>query len=167
MDNIDKMNEFLETQNLPNHKEIENLNRPITSKEIESVIKNLPTKKSPGLNGFIDKFYQTRKEELMPIFSNFSKKLKRKEHFLTHPVRLALPQYQSQIRTLQGNYRPVSPMKNNAKILNKTLTNRTQQHVKRVTHHYQVGFIPEMQRWFNTRKLINVICHINRMKEKN
>lgn len=56
------MGKFLETYNLPipNHKE-ENLNTPITSKENESVIKNLPTKKGPGLSNFTWEFYQTFK----------------------------------------------------------------------------------------------------------
>ena len=63
------MDKFLETCNLPrlNYEEIENLNRPITSMEIESVIKKLPIKKSLELNGFTDKFYQTFEEELMPV----------------------------------------------------------------------------------------------------
>ena len=63
------MDKFLETYTLPKLKqeEIENLNRTITSKEIESVIKNLPKNKSPGLDGFPGKFYQTFKEELTPI----------------------------------------------------------------------------------------------------
>ena len=54
MDNLEKMEKFLEKYNLPkvNQKEIENLNRPITSTEIETVIKNLPTNKSPGPDGF-------------------------------------------------------------------------------------------------------------------
>ena len=63
MDNLGKMDEFLEKYNLPklNQEKIENLNRPITSTEIETVIKNLSTNKSPGY------FYQKFREELTPI----------------------------------------------------------------------------------------------------
>ena len=65
MDNLEEMDQFLENHNLPrlNQEELENMNRPITSNETETVIKNLPTNKSPGPDGFTGKFYQTFREE--------------------------------------------------------------------------------------------------------
>ena len=66
------MDKFLEKYNFPklNQEEIENLNRPIATMEIESVIRNLPPNKSPGPDGFIAKFYQKFREELTPIQLN-------------------------------------------------------------------------------------------------
>ena len=77
MDNLEGMDKFLENYNLPklNQEEIENLNRHITSSEIETVIKNLPTNKSPGPDYFTGKFYQELREELTPILLRFFQKI--------------------------------------------------------------------------------------------
>ena len=69
MDNIEEMDRFLERYNLLrlNQEEIENMDRPITSTEVETVIKNLPANKSSGPDGFTGEFYQTFREELTPV----------------------------------------------------------------------------------------------------
>ena len=69
MDNLEEMDKFLEKYNFPklNQEEIENVNTPMTSMEIETVIRNLPANKSPGPEGFTAEFYQKLREEPTPI----------------------------------------------------------------------------------------------------
>ena len=93
MDNLEEMDKFLEKYNFPklNQEEIENLNRPITSMEIETVIRSLPANKSPDPNGFTAEFYQKFREELTPTYSNSSRKLQRKVSCQTHSMRPLSP----------------------------------------------------------------------------
>ena len=93
MDNLEEMDKFLENYNFPklNQEEIENLNRPITSTEIETVIRNLPANKSPEPDGFTTEFYQKCREELTPILLRLFQKLQRKVNFQTHSVRPPSP----------------------------------------------------------------------------
>ena len=77
MDNLEEMDRFLEKFNLPrlNQEEIEIMNNPITSTEIETAVKNVPKNKSPGPDGFTGEFYQTFREELTPIFLKLFQKI--------------------------------------------------------------------------------------------
>ena len=99
------MDKFLEIYNLPrlNHEGTENLNRPIRNKEIESVIKNLPTKEGPGPDGFPGEFYQTFKEELTPILFKLFQKFGDERILPNSLYEVSIISYQSQVRTIQEN----------------------------------------------------------------
>ena len=93
MDNLEETDKFLERYNLPrlNQEETDNMNRLTTSNEIENVIKNLPTNKSPGPDGFTGEFYQTFREELAPIFLKLFQKIAEGGTPQTHSMRPPSP----------------------------------------------------------------------------
>ena len=170
MDNVEERDKFLEKYNFPklNQKEIENVNRSITSMEIETVIRNVPANKSPGPDSFTAEFYQKFREELTPILLKFFQKIAEEGKLPNsiYEATITLILKLDKDATKKENYRPITLMNIDANILNKILALRIQQHIKKIIHHDQVGFIPGMQGFFNICKSIKVIHHINKLKNK-
>ena len=115
------------------------------------MIKNLPTNKSPGPDGFTGEFYPTFKEELTHIHLKLLQ-------YIAQGGTLPKSLYKATITlipkpdrdvTNKENYRIMSLRNIDAKILNKILASRIQQHIKRIIQHDQVGFIPRMKGFFN------------------
>ena len=130
------MDKFLEKYNLPklNQEEIDNLNRPTTSTEMETVIRNLPTNKSPGPDGFTGEFYQKFREELAPILLKLFQKVAEEgklPNSLSEATTIVISKPDKDA-TKEENYRPISLMNIDTKILNKILANRIQQHIKKI-----------------------------------
>ena len=155
MDDLEEMDKFLEKYNFPklNQEEIDDHNRAITGKEIETVIRNLPANKSPGPDGFTAKFYQKFREELTPILLKlFQKSCRRRQTSKQfYEATITLIPKPDKDATKKENYRPILLMNIDAEILNKILANRIK-HIKKIIHHDQVGFIPGMQAFFNICK---------------
>ena len=124
------MDKFLEKYNFPklNQAEIENLNRPITSTEIQPVIRNILENKSPGPEGFTAEFYQKFREALIPILLKLSQKTAAKDKFPKsfYEATITLIPKLDKDSTIKENYRPISLMNIDAKILHKILAKKIQ-----------------------------------------
>ena len=143
MDNLEEIDRFLEKFNLSrlNQEEIEIMNNPVTSTEIEAVIRNLPKNKSPGPDNFTGEFYQTFREGLM-LFKKIAEEGPFPNSFYEATITLIpKPDRQHTKRKLQTSitdeHRYKTPQQN--------LANRIQQHIKKLINHDQVRFIIGMQ----------------------
>ena len=123
MDNLEQMDTFLQKHNLPklNQEETENMNRPITSTEVKTMIKNLQTNKNPVPHGFRGKFYQTFRERLTPILLKLFQKVAEGGILvnLFYEATITLMPKRDKDTTKKENHRPISLMNIDAKILKK------------------------------------------------
>ena len=135
-----------------NQEETENMNRSIPS--TETVIKNLPINKSPRPDGFTNKFYQTFREELIPILLKLFQKVAQEGKLPNsfYEATITLISKPEKDTTKKENHRPIPLMNTGLKILNKILAIYIQQYIKKIIHHDQVGFIPGFQGFFNIHK---------------
>ena len=166
----EEMGKFLERYSLQrlNQEETENMNRRITSTEIETVTKKLPTNKRPGTDGFTGKFYQTFREELTPVLQ---KRFQKSTEEGTLPssfynktmILIQKPKYH---RQKKENSMPVSSMNIDAKIPSEIPANRIQQSTERLIHHDQ-KLSQGCKDFSISTKSIIVTYHKNKPKNKN
>ena len=125
IDNLEKMDRFLEKFNFPrlNQEEMEIMNNPISSTETKAVIKNLPKNKSLGPDGFTGEFYQTFREELIPILLKLFQKIAKEKTLPNsfYKATITLLWKTDKNSTKKENNRPISLMKIDAKFHHKIL----------------------------------------------
>jgi hypothetical protein len=132
--NLDEMNKFLDRYQVPvlNQDQVNDLNVPISPKEIEAVISILPAKKSPAPDGFSAEFHQTFKEDIIPVLHKLFHKIEVKgtlPNSLYDATITLIPNPQKDPTKIE-NVRPISLMNIDAKILNKILANRIKNTLK-------------------------------------
>jgi hypothetical protein len=130
------------TRRILNH-----LNRSITKNEIEAAIKSLPKEKSLEPDGFSAEFYQSFKEELIRTLLKLLHEIEREGTLLNafYEASITLIPKPDKDTPKKENYRPISSMNIDAKILKKIMANQIQQHIRKIIHPDQVGFILGMQ----------------------
>jgi hypothetical protein len=133
------MDKSLDRYQLPksNQDQINDLNSPIPHKEIENLINSLPTKKSPGPDAFSAEFYQTFKEDLIPVLLKLFHKIETEgtlpNSFYEATITL-IPKPHKDLKK-KKNFRPISLMNIDAKLLSKILEKRIQEPIKTIIHH--------------------------------
>jgi hypothetical protein len=138
LENLDETDNFLDRYEVSklNQDQINDLNSPISPNEIEALINSLPTKKSPGPNGFSAEFYQTFKVDLIPVLFKLFHKLETEDtlpNSIYESIITLIPKPYKDPKIIE-NFRPIFLMNIDPKILNKILSNQIQEHIKSIIH---------------------------------
>ena len=169
LNNLEEIGKFLETYNLFRlyQEEIKNLDRLTTSNKIESLTIKNSHQKSPRPDSFKGEFDQIFKDlilVLLKVSQNTEEEGILPNCFYEDSITLILKL--DKTTTIKENYKPISLMNIDVKILNKILANQIQQYIKRIINHDQGGFIEGMQELFNIPKSNNMIYQMNKTKDK-